>query len=168
MDDSNSMLAFVLNHLPDYWDPVPSYTCSNMVFSLSPSRNADEYYFVESMFYGAHVSRISRVQNPFTYGRFMLRREMIQSTYEDTVFHGVHKDDLKIALKFNCDYRRYARKRDGGIYENSQHPMFYKTFSDLLNNTTHAITDINVLVVKILTDAPKTQCDYYVQYIVKF
>lgn len=87
---------------------------------------------------------------------------------QDTVFHGVHKDDLKIALKFNCDYRRYARKRDGGIYENSQHPMFYKTFSDLLNNTTHAITDINVLVVKILTDAPKTQCDYYVQYIVKF
>lgn len=82
MDDSNSMLAFVLDHLPDYWDPVPSYICSNMLISLSPSRNADEYYFVESMFYGAHVSRISRVQNPFTYGRFMLRREMIQSTYE--------------------------------------------------------------------------------------
>lgn len=86
---------------------------------------------------------------------------------QETVFHGIHKDDLNIALKFNCDYRRYTKKRDG-IYENFQHPMFYKSFSDLLNNTIHAITDINVLVLKIMTDTPKTQCDYYVQYIVKF
>ncbi|XP_060840639.1 uncharacterized protein LOC132921574 isoform X1 [Rhopalosiphum padi] len=165
MDDS--MLEFVLKHLPNYWDAVPLYTNSNKLFTLSYSRNSNEYQSVESMFYGANVSQIIRVQNPFTYGRFMLRREMVQSTYEETVFHGIHKDDLNIALKFNCDYRRYTKKRDG-IYENFQHPMFYKSFSDLLNNTIHAITDINVLVLKIMTDTPKTQCDYYVQYIVKF
>ncbi|XP_025194725.1 uncharacterized protein LOC112594249 [Melanaphis sacchari] len=162
-----SIMDFVLKHLPGYWDPVPSYTTSNKLFIISQSRNPDECQYIETMFYGANISRILRVQNPFTYARYMFRREMIQSTYEDTVFHGVHKDDLNIALKFNCDYRRYTKKRDG-IYENSQHPMFYKSFSDLLNNTIHPIADINVLVLKIMTDTPKTQCDYYVQYIVEF
>ncbi|XP_003245025.1 uncharacterized protein LOC100568766 [Acyrthosiphon pisum] len=162
-----SMLSFVLTHLPDNWDTNVTYTASHVLCVLSRSKNAGEYQFVEAMFYGANISQILRVQNPFQYGRYMLRREMLNSTYENTVYHGVHRDDLSTALKFNCDYRRYSRKREG-IYENSQHPMFYNSFSDLLNKTIHPISDINVLVLKIMTKAPKTQCDYYIQYLVKF
>ncbi|XP_022180396.1 uncharacterized protein LOC111040696 [Myzus persicae] len=162
-----SMLSFVLKHLPDDWDTDVAYTSSHLLRTLSRTRNAGEYQSVETMFYGANISQIKRVQNPFQYGRYMLRREMINSAYETTVFHGVHKDDLNTALKFNCDYRRYTRKREG-IYENSQHPMFYHSFSDLLNKTIHPISDINVLVLKIMTNTPKTQCDYYIQYVVKF
>lgn len=92
---------------------------------------------------------------------------LIKNLLQNTVFHGVHRDDLNTALKFNCDYRRYTRKHEG-IYENSQHPMFYNSFSDLINRTVHPISDINVLVLKIITKALKTQCDYYIQYIVKF
>jgi len=92
---------------------------------------------------------------------------LIEILLQNTVFHGVHSDDLNTALKFNCDYRRYTRKREG-IYENSQHPMFYNSFSDFLTTTIHPISDINVLVLKIMTKAPKTQCDYYIQYVVKF
>lgn len=98
---------------------------------------------------------------------FYLALFLIENLLQDTVFHGVHKDDLDIALKFNCDYRRYTRKREG-IYENSQHPMFYNSFSDLLNKIVHPISDIHVLVLKIMTKAPKTQCDYYIQYVVNF
>ncbi|XP_015369359.1 PREDICTED: uncharacterized protein LOC107165571 [Diuraphis noxia] len=162
-----SMLSFVLKHLPDYWDTNVSYTVGYVLRILSKLNNPDEYQYVEAMFYGANISQIIRVQNPYQYGRFMLRREMVNSAYEDTVFHGVHKDDLNIALNFNCDYRRYIRKREG-VYENSQHPMFYNSFSDLLNKIIHPISDIHVLVLKIMTKAPKTQCDYYIQYVVKF
>lgn len=83
------------------------------------------------------------------------------------VFHGVHKDDLQVALKFNCDYRRYQKKSDG-FYGNSQNPMFYNSLSELLKKTIHPITDINVLVVQILTKEPQRQCDFFVQYVVIF
>lgn len=87
---------------------------------------------------------------------------------QGTVFHGIHRDDLDLALKFNCDYRRYTRKHEG-LYENGKHPNFYNSFSELLNTTIHPITDIVVLVMKILTNnTPQSQCDYYIQYIVKF
>lgn len=86
---------------------------------------------------------------------------------QGVVFHGIHSDDLETALKFNCDYRRYRRTQEG-LYENGQHPKFYSSFSDLINSTTLHLSDLIVLFVKILTNEPKSQCDYFIQYIVKF
>jgi len=78
-----SMLSFVLKHLPDYWDSDVSYNAIGYVLrALSKLENPDEYQYVETMFYGANISQIIRVQNPFQYGRFMLRREMVNSAYE--------------------------------------------------------------------------------------
>jgi len=77
-----SMLSFVLKHLPDYWDTNVSYTVGHVLRILSKFGNPDEYQYVETMFYGANISQIIRVQNPFQYGRFMLRREMVNSAYE--------------------------------------------------------------------------------------
>jgi len=83
MDES--MLSFVLKHLPDYWDANVSYSVGYVLRNLSESVNAEEYQFVEAMFYGANISKILRVQNPFQYGRFMLRREMVNSAYEVSI-----------------------------------------------------------------------------------
>jgi len=80
------MLSFVLTHLPDNWDTNVCYTASHVLRILSRSKNAGEYQSVEAMFYGANVSQILRVQNPFQYGRYMLRREMINSTYEVSTY----------------------------------------------------------------------------------
>lgn len=77
-----SMLSFVLTHLPDNWDTNVSYTTSYVLRILSRSQNLGEYQFVESIFYGTNISQILRVQNPFQYGRFILRREMLNSSNE--------------------------------------------------------------------------------------
>lgn len=84
---------------------------------------------------------------------------------QNTVFHYVHKDDLETALKFNCDYRRYIRRRDG-VFENGQHPQFYDSFQDILNQIKYSFNSVRFLVLKILTNEPVTQCDYYVEYVV--
>lgn len=73
---------------------------------------------------------------------------------------------MDIALKFNCDYRRY-QKRYEGFYEDGLHPKFYHSISNLLNEIKLPLTDLRVLVLKILTDVPQTQCDYYISYMVK-
>lgn len=86
---------------------------------------------------------------------------------QDIVFHGVHHDDLDTALKFNCDYRRYRQKHEG-FFEDGHHPKFYYSFTDLINTSIYRLSDLVVLVVKILTNMPQSQCDYFIQYIVKF
>lgn len=77
---SDTILSFVLSHLPEEWQHSSYKNCSYKIFSLSHS-NA-EYEKVETYFYGADLRRIERVQNPFQYGRYMLRREMLQTNYE--------------------------------------------------------------------------------------
>lgn len=84
------------------------------------------------------------------------------------MFHGVHRDNLDTALRFNCDYRRYVRRKRDDDYSDGQHPLFYNSVSDLLNKTVHHISDLRVLVLRRLTRKPKTQCDYYVEYVVGF
>lgn len=79
----------------------------------------------------------------------------------------MHRDDLETALKSNCDYRRYQRRHEC-LYEDGKHPKFYHSFKDLINAIKHSINDIIVLVLKILTNEPKTQCDYYIEYVVTF
>lgn len=85
---------------------------------------------------------------------------------QGVVFHGVHREDLDTALKFNCDYRRY--RKYGRLYEDGQHPKFYYSFSDLINTTEHRLSDLVILFVKILSNKPQSQCDYFIQYTVKF
>lgn len=76
---NESILPFVLSHLPDEWEYVPVYK-GFKTFTLSSY--SPEYQRIELHFYGANVKRIHRVQNPFQYGRYMLRREMLQTTFE--------------------------------------------------------------------------------------
>ncbi|XP_025414822.1 uncharacterized protein LOC112686650 [Sipha flava] len=162
-----SLLSFVMRNVPDEWEDVPVYNKSYELFTVPPGLYSREYQKVEQFFHGIKIGRIQRVQNPFQYGRYMLRREMVRTNYEEIVFHGVHRDDIDTALKFNCDYRRYTRTRVVA-HSDGQHPLFYNSVSDLLNNAGYHISDLRVLVLRILTRKPKTQCDYYIEYLVRF
>lgn len=92
---------------------------------------------------------------------------MYNYLFKDVVFHGIHRDDLETALKFNCDYRRYLRSYKG-LHEDTKHPMFYHSFNDLINANKYSMSDLKVLVLKILTNEPQTQCDYYIEYVITF
>jgi len=75
-----SMLSFVMSHLPDEWENVSVYSESFFLFTLST--HCREYQKVERYLNGASINQIQRVQNPFQYGRYMLRREILQTAYE--------------------------------------------------------------------------------------
>lgn len=92
--EDDSILVFVMSHLPEQWDKTVQYTKSWILFPLS--RHSIYYQIVKSHFHGAQISLIQRVQNPFQFGRYMLRREMIQTTYE------VCKQDFVTILLQGC------------------------------------------------------------------
>lgn len=46
--------------------------------------------------------------------------------------------------------------------------MFYHCFAALIKNINRNLTDMIVIILKILTKNPKTQCDYYIDYVVHF
>lgn len=74
------MLQFVLSHVPDEWTDIPHYTTSYVLITLS--KHDREYQTIEAHFYRNNINQIQRVQNPFQYGRFMLRKEMLETNYE--------------------------------------------------------------------------------------
>lgn len=78
----NSMLSFVLSHAPQLWEEVDKYIESYALFDLSPY--TQEYINVNNLFKPSLVTikSIKRVQQPFQYGRFKLRQEMLSTTFE--------------------------------------------------------------------------------------
>jgi hypothetical protein len=77
-----SLLSFVMRNVPDEWEDVPVYNKSYELFTVPPGLYSREYQKVEQFFHGIKIGRIQRVQNPFQYGRYMLRREMVRTNYE--------------------------------------------------------------------------------------
>lgn len=92
--DNDSIMAFVMSHLPEQWDKTVKYTQSWILVPLS--KHSIYFQIVKSYFNGAQISSIQRVQNPFQFGRYILRREMIQTTYE------VCKQDFVTILLQGC------------------------------------------------------------------
>lgn len=76
-----SMLRFVLSHKPDEW-VTADYNESYKLFDLD--LNSEEYMNISTLFDStAHdINSIQRVQNPFQYGRFKLRQEMLNNMAE--------------------------------------------------------------------------------------
>lgn len=74
-----SMLQFVLSHVPDEWIDF-NYTTSYELVTLSEYER--EYRNIAAYFFGKRISQIKRVQNPFQYGRYMLRKQMLKTNYE--------------------------------------------------------------------------------------
>lgn len=93
---SESMLSYVMSQLPEEWDKIQVYSKSFHLFPVSKYK--PEYQILESYFRGAKIRKIQRVQNPFQYGRYMLRREMIQTIYEVCSYDLVSL----IVVIFNC------------------------------------------------------------------
>jgi len=81
------------------------------------------------------------------------------------VFHIVHASDLETALKYTCDYRRY--KNGYNSEGENKHPRFYPDLQDAVRSVP-MINDRCVLVVNKISGNPKTQSDYYIQYVVDF
>ncbi|XP_001948854.1 uncharacterized protein LOC100168407 [Acyrthosiphon pisum] len=162
-----SMLSFVLENVPSDWESVSTYNSSYILFDVNVlSREAAN---IKAMFNSTslNINTIRRVQNPFQYGRFKLRQEMLNSNSVDTVFHIVHPSDLETALKYTCDYRRY--KNSHSSEGENKHPRFYPNVQNaVVNWSSSMINDSCVLVVSKISGNPKTQSDYYVQYVVDF
>ncbi|KAL5243844.1 hypothetical protein ACI65C_011254 [Semiaphis heraclei] len=160
-----SMLSFVLENVPSDWESVSTYNSSYILFDVPDYSR--EYERVKTMFNSTslHINSIRRVQNPFQYGRFKLRQEMLNSNSVDTVFHIAHESDLETALKYTCDYRRYKNENQ---YENdNKHPRFYHDVqSAIANRSQSKINESCVLVVNKISGIIKTQSDYYIQYVV--
>lgn len=76
----DELLSFVLTQVPDEWEHVPEYTTRFILFTLN--KFSSEYRMVVSYFNGAPVTLIQRVQNPFQFGRYVFRREMLKTNYE--------------------------------------------------------------------------------------
>lgn len=73
----SSMLEFVLSKVPEDWEEVLTYDKSYILFDLHP--HTVEYSRIRNLFYGFEIAYIRRVQNPFQYGRFKLRQEMLKN-----------------------------------------------------------------------------------------
>lgn len=73
------MLTFVKDQLPKDWEEV-NYTSSYVLFTLDTYSR--EYQQIAAYFKGTPINRIQRVQNPYQYGRYMLRREMLNTYHE--------------------------------------------------------------------------------------
>lgn len=75
---SSAMLSFVLSNVPSNWDRVNNYNESYILFSLQ--QYSLEYISIRNLFISLPVTinSIQRVQNPFQYGRFKLRQEMLR------------------------------------------------------------------------------------------
>lgn len=160
-----SMLSFVLENVPNDWERVITYDTIYKLFDVQIS--SKESLDVKAMFNSTslNINSIRRVQNPFQYGRFKLRQEMLNSYSVETVFQVVSARDLETALKYTCDYRRY--KHGYGNYSESKHPLFYHDINKAINFQ-FAINDKCVLVINKISGTTKTQSDYYIQYIVDF
>lgn len=75
----NSMLSFVLSNKPAEWVTVSEYNENYQLFDLH--KYSKEYRNVAKMFNSTslYVNSIKRVQNPFQYGRFKLRQDMLKT-----------------------------------------------------------------------------------------
>jgi len=83
------------------------------------------------------------------------------------VFHIVHQSDLDTALKYTCDYRRY--KNGHSSEGENKHPRFYPNVQNaIVSRPASMINDSCVLVISKISGNPKTQSDYYIQYVVDF
>jgi len=76
------MLSFVLENVPSDWEPVSTYTKSYVLFDVQDLSVESER--IKAMFNSTllNINSIRRVQNPFQYGRFKLRQEMLNNNLE--------------------------------------------------------------------------------------
>lgn len=74
-----SMLSFVLENVPSDWESVSTYKSSYELFNVNVF--SGEAANIKAMFNltSLNINTIRRVQNPFQYGRFKLRQEMLNS-----------------------------------------------------------------------------------------
>ncbi|CAH1708978.1 unnamed protein product [Aphis gossypii] len=164
----SSMLSFVLENVPSDWEPVSTYTKSYVLFDVQDQSVESER--IKTMFNSTllNINSIRRVQNPFQYGRFKLRQEMLNNNLEEeTVFHVVQENDLETALKYTCDYRRYNRIYRYRCEATNKHPLFYSNIQSAVSNLS-SFNNGCVLVVNKIPGITKTQSDYYIQYVVDF
>lgn len=82
------MVSFVLSRVPAEWKTVHEYKESFLLFELDIYSN--EYQTIEQLFQptlnSININSIRRVQNPFQYGRFKLRQEMLKTSREVDLF----------------------------------------------------------------------------------
>lgn len=81
------------------------------------------------------------------------------------MFHVVQENDLEIALKYTCDYRRYNQIQR--CEARNKHPLFYSNIQSAVSKLS-SFSNSCVLVVNKIPGTTETQSDYYIQYVVDF
>jgi len=87
--------------LPEYWDEIPADIKDVLIVPLQA--DSPEYSNVSQRFHttarGAVITRIERVQNPFRYRSYMLRKKKMDKdnggNNERQLFHGTSADTTK-------------------------------------------------------------------------
>ncbi|XP_066993410.1 uncharacterized protein [Anabrus simplex] len=130
------ILDDVLRKAPKYWEDALYEDKRYVMFEIHPGD--EEYQEVIQLFQGEHISSVERVQHPYAYGRFMLRKEQYQMRHgscssETTEFHPVFAQDVGNACEFNCDCRRYSRQVDASGCE-TRKPKFYSRARAAINS----------------------------------
>lgn len=74
--NTHQMLPFILSNLPDEWDKNVTYN-DKIYIVLHLNNYGNEYRKVKELILPHNIKCVCRVQNPFQYGRFKLRQELL-------------------------------------------------------------------------------------------
>ncbi|XP_067006656.2 protein mono-ADP-ribosyltransferase PARP14 [Anabrus simplex] len=168
---SSLLNEVISNFKPQEWEPAEYSTSRYHTFELGS--DDPEYEKVSTQFSGMKISRIERLQNPYSLGRYLLRKEQLElrNGYVNvkTVFHPLAADDISTAADHNCDVRRY--KQHTSSY--NRQPNFYTTAIEAKNSISHYPWEKAIIVVDLLgndcysfTSTTNSDADYYPKYIV--
>uniref|UniRef100_A0A1B6INE4 PARP catalytic domain-containing protein n=1 Tax=Homalodisca liturata TaxID=320908 RepID=A0A1B6INE4_9HEMI len=167
------MLGAVLNIVPDYWNDANYDSRRYHLFELN---NEDDEYINEMEAFDRNrirVTKLERIQNPFQFGRFQIRKE--QKDFRNNIvekikcYHCISQGDLNIALEHNLDVRRYVSTQGDGFQLEKKNPKFYRNLSDAYNSIT--CSNKVILICDILgrgnvdTCVPTNDTEYMPKYV---
>ncbi|XP_026480654.1 uncharacterized protein LOC113387540 [Ctenocephalides felis] len=150
------MLAATLAHKPKTWSDI-SY--SGVRFkTITLAENCEEYLAISNKFHNRRITKIERIQHPFAYGRFILKKDQLKLEgydyiTEDTVFHSIDVADKYVAIEYNCDPRRYSGR--------------YKGTTPTFRSTPDSSANIIIVLQKLQQSNQESDADYYPTYIVE-
>ncbi|XP_023708774.1 uncharacterized protein LOC111865187 isoform X2 [Cryptotermes secundus] len=168
------MLQEVLsNHKPATWDEGPynnKLYRKIQVFGNEHSRVIQDFQTELK----TRVETVYRIQNPYIYGRYKLKVEQLQlrnTVYEETWYHPIAEDDMKVVMEYNCDYRRYTHPT--WAQSEGKRPKFYKSaesaernFSTSIRKALVVVKVANTHISTFTTCCKDWDTEYYPDYIV--
>uniref|UniRef100_A0A1B6KCB4 PARP catalytic domain-containing protein n=1 Tax=Graphocephala atropunctata TaxID=36148 RepID=A0A1B6KCB4_9HEMI len=149
------MLATILNRKPATWEEASYDSQRYHLFELDVSDREYDDEIVPFRQDNLVLAKLERVQNPFQWARFKIRKEQkeYRNVTADVVkfYHCIHNADLEVALEHNLDVRRYKYTTGSSHHVNSKNPKFYNTPGTAYNSNSN--TDKVILICNVLENS---------------